>query len=74
MSTTDSLSSQLPSVPTGELLHESRARQTLIRAVALLAIGITAIYLVWRATSTVDLGIWWLSIPLLLAEIHNAFG
>ena len=74
MPTANSLHSQLPSVPTGELLHESRARQTLIRAVALLAIGITAIYLVWRATNTVDLGIWWLSIPLLLAEVHNAFG
>ena len=35
---------------------------------------VTAVYLTWRTTSTVDLSVWWLAIPLLLAELHSAFG
>lgn len=53
---------------------ESRARKTFIHGFALLAIAVTAVYLLWRITSTVDLGWWWVAIPLLAVEFHNAFG
>jgi cellulose synthase/poly-beta-1,6-N-acetylglucosamine synthase-like glycosyltransferase len=65
---------RLPSIPAGGFLRESPARRYLIRTVALLAIAITAGYLAWRVTSTIDLGIWWLAIPLFAVEVHNAFG
>lgn len=45
-----------------------------IRGTALLTIAVTLAYLVWRMTATVDLGVWWVSIPLLLAEVHNGIG
>ncbi len=35
----------------------------------------TAAYLAWRiGAGTVNLSVWWVAIPLLLAELHNAFG
>jgi cellulose synthase (UDP-forming) len=54
--------------------HESRARKLLIRGFALLAIAVTAAYLAWRVNGTVNLQWWWVAIPLLVVEIHNAFG
>lgn len=54
--------------------HESQARKLLIRGWAVLAIAVTAAYLVWRMNGTVDLQWWWISIPLLTVEIHNALG
>jgi cellulose synthase (UDP-forming) len=53
---------------------ESRARRAAIRAVALVALAVTSVYLVWRATSTIALDVWWLSIPLFLLEVHAALG
>jgi len=53
---------------------ESTRRKARIRGVALLTIVVTFVYLGWRGTSTVDLGVWWVSVPLLLAEVHNAIG
>ncbi len=64
----------LPSIPVGDILRESPARAVLIRVAALLALAITTAYLAWRLTSTIDLAIWWLAIPLLVVEMHNAFG
>ena len=49
---------------------ESRRRQLVIRAVAVLAILASAAYLFWRATQTLDLSVWWLSVPMLLLEVH----
>ncbi len=54
--------------------RESPARKLLIRGWALLAIAVTAAYLTWRVSGTVDLRWWWISVPLLIVEIHNAFG
>lgn len=35
----------------------------------------TAAYLTWRiGAETVNLAAWWVAVPLLVAEIHNAFG
>ena len=55
--------------------HESTGRKLLIRGTAVVAIAVTLGYLTWRvAAGTVNLGWWWVAIPLLLVEIHNAFG
>jgi cellulose synthase/poly-beta-1,6-N-acetylglucosamine synthase-like glycosyltransferase len=53
---------------------ESGTRRTAIRTVAILALITTAAYLAWRIVATVDLGAWWVSVPLLLIEIHVAIG
>ena len=55
--------------------RESAGRKLLIRGTAVLAIAVTIGYLSWRvAAGTVNLGWWWVAIPLLVVEIHNAFG
>ena len=55
--------------------HESAARKLLIRGTAAAAIAVTLGYLAWRiAAGTVNLAWWWVAIPLLAVEIHNAFG
>jgi cellulose synthase (UDP-forming) len=53
---------------------ESTRQQLLVRGVALATIVVTFTYLVWRAAGTVDLSVWWIAVPLLLAETHNAIG
>lgn len=50
---------------------ESRGRKLLIRSVAILAIAVTLLYLTWRATDTIDLASWWVSIPFLFLEIFG---
>ncbi len=53
---------------------ESPLRRFTIRAIAVTALVASAIYLTWRATQTVDLAVWWVSVPLLVLEIHAALG
>jgi cellulose synthase (UDP-forming) len=53
---------------------ESRERARLIRAVAVAAVVVSVAYLAWRAAFTVDLGFWWVALPLLAMEIRNALG
>ena len=53
---------------------ESRERQLLIRAIALLAISVTLAYLAWRLTSTINIAWWWISLPLFIVEVHNGLG
>jgi cellulose synthase/poly-beta-1,6-N-acetylglucosamine synthase-like glycosyltransferase len=53
---------------------ESAARRASIRVVALIALVVTAAYLTWRVVATVDLAVWWVSVPLIVLEIHAAFG
>ena len=53
---------------------ESAPRRWAIRSVALLALAVTAVYLAWRVTHTLDLGAWWLSLALLALEVHAALG
>jgi cellulose synthase (UDP-forming) len=63
------------SVPGRDLpLPESTARQWSIRALALLALTVTAAYLVWRVGWTLALDVWWVSIPLFVLEVHAALG
>ena len=58
----------------GRRVPESLGRKSVIRGFAVLAIVVTFAYLAWRTVATVDLGVWWVAVPLLLAEIHNAIG
>jgi cellulose synthase (UDP-forming) len=65
---------RLPVFPGGAAYRESRRRLAAIRTVALLALALTAVYLTWRAAFTLNLPAWWLSVPLLLLEVHAALG
>lgn len=53
---------------------ESRARKGLIHGVSVFAVLATAAYLVWRIAFTIDLSFWWVALPLLALELHNALG
>jgi len=53
---------------------ESVQRRWAIRILALVALATTTAYLVWRTTATLDLSVWWLSVPLVLLELHAALG
>src|SRR5947207_14282364 len=53
---------------------EHVARRWFVRGVALLALAVSVVYLTWRISSTVDLRVWWLAIPLVALEIHAALG
>jgi cellulose synthase (UDP-forming) len=46
----------------------------LIRSVSVVALATTALYLLWRATSTVNLDAWYLALPMLILEVHAAVG
>ncbi len=63
-----------PVFPGGAAHRESRAWRTIIRAVGLLALILTSAYLTWRAAFTLNPSAWWLSVLLLLMEVHAAFG
>jgi cellulose synthase (UDP-forming) len=45
-----------------------------IRTITLVALIATAGYLTWRIALTVDLTVWWVSVPLIALEIHAAVG
>ena len=54
---------------------EADSRNRLIRSVAVFSLLFTVAYLVWRVVgSTIDLGVWWVSLPLFVTEVHNALG
>jgi cellulose synthase (UDP-forming) len=54
--------------------REPAARTALVRGVAVVTLAFTGLYLTWRAAATINLDWWWVAVPLLLVEIHNAFG
>jgi cellulose synthase (UDP-forming) len=64
-----------PTLPGRDLpIPETNRRRNAIRALSLVAIGVSAVYLVWRATSTLPLDAWWASIPLFVLEVHAFIG
>jgi cellulose synthase (UDP-forming) len=65
---------RLPQFPDGRPQEGPHVREPLIRAVAVLALTATAVYLGWRAVATIDLTVWWVSIPLYVLELHAALG
>ena len=65
----------MPSFPGAERpAPESRSRRRLIHVASLVAVLATLAYLVWRTFFTLDLSYWWVALPLLALELHNAFG
>lgn len=66
--------SVLPSFPGGGLPRPEPARRKLfIRGVALFALAVSLAYILWRSLFTVDLGMWWVSLSLLVLEVHAVF-
>lgn len=55
-------------------MPESDRRRYAIRTIAIAALTVTIVYLVWRAGWTLALDVWWVSIPLLILEVHAALG
>ena len=53
---------------------ERRGRSALIRAVAVTALVVSVAYLAWRAIATLNLSVWWVSLPLLALEVHAVLG
>ncbi len=53
---------------------ESRTRLWLIHGMALLALTVSFLYLLWRLDGTIAFAWWWVAIPLFVVEVHNAFG
>jgi cellulose synthase/poly-beta-1,6-N-acetylglucosamine synthase-like glycosyltransferase len=53
---------------------ESSSAKLQTRALAVAALAVSVAYLVWRAAFTLNPSAWWLSVPLLLLEIHAVAG
>ncbi len=53
---------------------ESEISKRWTQAVTLLALLLSVAYLSWRALETVNLAVWWISIPLLLLEAYAVGG
>jgi Glycosyl transferase family 2 len=66
--------SRLPRFPDGRPQDGPHVRELVTHAVAVLALTATATYLAWRVVVTIDLAVWWLSIPLYVLELHAAVG
>ena len=66
----------LRSTPPGRGLppRETTGQRQTIRVIAILALSVNLAYLTWRTAATIDLAVWWVSLPLLLLEIHAAIG
>jgi cellulose synthase (UDP-forming) len=65
---------RLPRFPDSAFPDGPRVRELVARAVAVLALTVTVAYLIWRALATIDLAVWWLSVPLYVLELHAAVG
>ena len=64
-----------PSLPGRDTpVPESIVRRWSIRGLAIVALVVTAGYLTWRIGWTLDPGAPWLSVPLVVLEIHAALG
>jgi cellulose synthase (UDP-forming) len=68
------MAASLPPSAAGVPRPETAGRRFLVRSVALGALAITLAYLTWRTLFTVNLGAWYLALPLLAFEIHAAIG
>src|SRR4051794_19319125 len=53
---------------------ESPARPAAIPSIAGSALAVAMAYLPGRTVATVDLAVWWVSVPLLVLEYHAALG
>jgi len=57
-------------MPAAPRTHDGPDRQWGLRLVACLALVVALGYLGWRVTATLNLSVWWVSIPLWLLEFH----
>ena len=65
----------LPSFgPGGRPKPESSARLFRIHAFAVVTLIFGFAYIGWRFTDTINLSVWYIALPLILAETHNVFG
>lgn len=65
----------LPDLPDGRMpANESRRRRRLIRGFALFAMVVGASYLTWRLLFTIEAAAWFVAVPMLVLELHHAFG
>lgn len=53
---------------------ETARRRRLTQTVAVVALLVTLAYLGWRLLDTLNLAEWWISVPLLVLELHAALG
>jgi cellulose synthase (UDP-forming) len=53
---------------------ESPGTRRSVQALAVLALTVGVAYLAWRTLFTLNLSVWWLSVPLLLLEAHAVAG
>ena len=64
----------LPLPPSTHYAPEPRARRRRVRLLAVAALAVSVAYLTWRVTQTLDWSVWWLSVPMLLLEVHAVVG
>lgn len=65
----------LPTLGDGHLPDpEPIARTRTIRIVAIAALLVSAMYLVWRAVWTIDPAAWFIAVPMIVLEVHHAVG
>ncbi len=66
---------RLPQFLGGEFPEpESFGRKLFIRSFAGITLLLTSGYVLWRAAFTVDLDVWYVSLPLMIAETHSLGG
>lgn len=71
----DDVGPGLPTLPDGRLpAPEDPGRRRFIRLFAVVALIVSATYLIWRTFWTIDLSAWFVAIPMLLLEMHHALG
>ena len=58
----------------GNTRSQLRKRTLLFRYLTIINLTLGAWYLIWRTTQSVNWEVWWLSVPLLCAEIYGYFG
>ena len=59
---------------TGNTRSQLKTRTLLFRYLAIINLTLGAWYIVWRTTQSVNWHAWWISLPLLGAEIYGFFG
>ena len=75
LATRDSIGWLRPPLPGRGLPEpESTIRRSTIQAIAVAALVVSLAYLAWRTVATVELSVWWVSVPLLVLEFHAALG
>ncbi|HWC29921.1 MAG TPA: hypothetical protein VG845_07560, partial [Dehalococcoidia bacterium] len=65
----------LPSFgPSGRPKPESHARLWRIHAFAVVTLIFGFVYITWRFADTINLNVWYIALPLIIAETHNVVG